>query len=40
MKYWFKPWTHWHEITAEQWSTLFYAGYDDTWFQVSEEQPK
>lgn len=27
MTYWFKPYTHWHEITPETWDVLLGAGY-------------
>jgi hypothetical protein len=28
VKYWFKPWTHWHEVTQEAYHVLLRAGYE------------
>jgi hypothetical protein len=32
MTFWFKPWTHWHQVDAECFASLHAAGY--TWDQL------
>lgn len=39
MRYFFKPWTHWHEITASAYECLKAAGYGPDHLKVRRPNP-